>query len=650
MKSLSKTTMALLFILIFSLSTTFVLGGSALNITFVDSVTYNVTYNATDESETPNDLVVNPSTYIKDISGQLTILNTANEDLADVNVTIINTAQLKNLPVYAPLYSDVTGYVHNEGWSAASGGSIIFHIPDLPSGEKVVYNYSVEQSEIVEPLNITKNTTTPLAQGRVFTNTTFNVSINVSMRFGDPSTRVLFNAWEHGMNEFTFRNDTGFMNPSEGTNATIDNDTITWNNVELNGVNDSAMWNIAVHSALRMPPGATAVENASYNVKKNYLPVIFGRLELNLTANDTVWDVEIAKVDAKPKGRISVAKRRADAFDWTIHPRFRNTAITPKIYVQLNKMSVWAIPSLNDGGDLDLGNKTKWMPNSYFQWNESSDGDYFPAILALGEEWVNDSSQNDGLGIGHTFFNDTVVPIVWGKANFTLVDNDTTVSRIYQTINKSEQYVYYQKVMLLQGYFLEAEKSVEDLNGQGMYRIIIELTNRGNSRTPNSTLLADLIPANMNITDDTGTITDDGIEINSTDGTKDYTKQGDQNGILWSRYSGSQNFTGKSSATGDFSGFTTYYWEMKLLEPQEKITIVYYINGTEDYYPGDMYVVGVDPVQANRIGASRRIFSSDGLYVPENTSETYAVPLSLGLLALGMFSVRKKRKTPVKKK
>lgn len=635
---------ALIVALVLFLSSTLSFAGTALNITITDVVDYNVTYNATDESEHPFDVTAPTHEYVPYAVGQIIIENVASEDLADINVTIDNTDQLEGVPIFNAGQSDVKGYVHDDdGWADQTGGEITFHIPDLPQGDKVYFDYTINRTEIVEPINVTKNTTTRLGAGRVFNNEVFNVTINMSMTMGDPSTRIQFNAFEHAINNFTFRDDTGFMDVSHGSNSTLTNMSMTWDNVVLNGTGNFALWNFAVHS-----PNSTTAEDtlgavSSYNVKKNYKLIHFGRLEVNFTANDTVWDVTITQVKAKPKARLSVTKERSGEYTWSIYPKFKNNAETSQLYYQINKVSVWAIPSINDAGSLDPGDKNEWMNNSYYQWNETTNVN-FPIIIAPGDEWKNGTTENNGYGEGHSFFNDTVVPIVWGKVNFTIVDNDTTVSRIYGTENRTGKYVYYQKILFLQGYFLEAQKYVEDMSGEGMFKVTIELTNRGNGVTPNSTLMADIIPSNMDITYANGTISDSAIEINSTDTGKDHQYVGEESGaILWAKYSNSQNFTGKQGATGEFAGATTYFWELKRLRAGETITVVYYINGTGEYFPGDMYVVGVDPVMTNRIAAAPRISSTDGFKVPQQTTEKYAVPLSLSIFALSMFSYKKKK-------
>jgi len=144
----------------------------------------------------------------------------------------------------------------------------------------------------------------------------------------------------------------------------------------------------------------------------------------------------------------------------------------------------------------------------------------------------------------------------------------------------------------------------------------------------------------MDVTTAAGVVTDNGILINSTDGGKDTALSG-LGGVLWAKNSGTFNFTGKAAASGEFAGGETYFWELTPVEPNEKITITYYLNGTGEYFPGEMYVVGVDPVKTNRIAASPRISSTDGFKVPQETTEKYAVPLSLSIFALSMFSYKK---------
>ena len=147
------------------------------------------------------------------------------------------------------------------------------------------------------------------------------------------------------------------------------------------------------------------------------------------------------------------------------------------------------------------------------------------------------------------------------------------------TVGGKGSYVYFQKIIFLYGYFLQATKKIRGLAEEGVYGITINITNRGNEITPNSTLLADLVAAGFNLTFEAGGLSysEENMTINSSAG-KDYQLQGVKEGILWSRFGGIYNFTGNSRASGKFENDNVYFWELTPLEPGESVQIRYYVN------------------------------------------------------------------------
>ncbi|RLA83485.1 MAG: hypothetical protein DRG31_06110, partial [Deltaproteobacteria bacterium] len=105
-------------------------------------------------------------------------------------------------------------------------------------------------------------------------------------------------------------------------------------------------------------------------------------------------------------------------------------------------------------------------------------------------------------------------------------------------------------------------------------------------------------------------------------------------------YGGIYNFTGKSRASGSFNGSWTYFWEMRSLEMSEEVNITYYINGTGEFLVEEMFIVGVDPVQTNRLAATRQILSLDGFTPTGSSPEDVAAPLGIALMVYTIFTAR----------
>lgn len=631
-----------------------------LVITVRDVVDYNVTYNSTTELEYfPEDDVYN-ALRMPLINGTISVYNAASIKVSSINITLNDTSALYDTgsgpDLTADLSSDVSVYVHDyDGWDEQTGGRIILSIPDLPSGDTAVFRYRINSSEVFvrEPINVTANVTTNIEQGRVFTNVDYNVTIRVENRL--PNTNITLNGTEFALNNFTINNNTGFMSFSEGGNVTLNDETLVWQNVTLDSQGDWAEMNFAIRSPNYTSGGESCLpgddSTTCYNKMKNWRLVSFGVFNVDFESNTTLWPVNITHIEAVTDADMAVAKNRKSAWNWTSTPSFSNP--TSEFHLQLNRFTTWATKSqvTYDESTPELSFPdpgATQMPDTYYQWNETTcpSGqpsalycDDLPKVIAPGESWNANNS------IKHEFYNDTVVPLIWGTANFTIVNNASNIERRWRTQNRTGEgkYVYYQKIMLLYGYFLQATKKVRAVQDQpGLYYIEINLENIGVSKTPNSTLLADLIPKGFNLTfdyDPYWAATEGNMTLNTSDSGKS------ANEILWSRYGGNLNFTGKSPASGSFTGAWTYFWEFKQIVPGEMMNITYYVNGTGEYSANEMYIVGVDPVQTNRLAASRLISSIDGMRHPADMAEDYVAPLGLGLFALSLFSFKKK-KTP----
>lgn len=620
-----------------------------IEIIFIERVDYNVTYNSTDLTEYPpddepvDDLL---NRRILTVTGKLTIFNNAQEKISDINITLNQTANLTEIPVLSP-DSDVNAYVHNITWTPENGGEIVLHIPDLPVGKRAIFEYKINVTEVSEPVDIDEVVYTGMENGRVFNNEMFNVSIKVSIPdyYPKDDLEIKLNVTQIAMNNFTFHNDTAeskaFNNVSEGyiaTNYSTTNDTIVWADVVLYGKGATA-YAYFNHTVLS-PNTTTLINPAGYNENKNWVAMEFARLELNLTTNDTLSSLNIKEITAVSISDVRVIKRRASAWNWSAIPYFRNP--TQDLYYRLKRFTVWSTISNRNfdtgvNGLPDPGQDI--MVNSSFEWNASS-GE-LPVDLGYGAIWNADEK------INYTFVNKTHVPIIWGNAEFTIVNNASVINETRYTKNRTVggmgSYVYFQKIIFLYGYFLQATKKIRGLSEEGVYEITINITNRGNGITPNSTLLADLVPAGFNLTFEAGGLSysEENMTINSSAG-KDYQLQGVKEGILWSRFGGIYNFTGKSKASGEFENDTVYFWELTPLEPGESVQIRYYVNGSGEFRSSFLYIIGVDPVQTQRFGAVRRLVTVDGLSNMGDNPENIFIPISFAIFIFSAYTTRKK--------
>jgi len=576
----------------------------ALNITAYEYVTEAVAGNGTGErmwDEYNNRSWSNLSLWMLNVTGKLNITDISSESISSLNVTLGNTGNLVAVPTLnsSPSYSTVSigGSVGNVMW---------VYINELHSGDSVVLDYDVDDSAVVEPLNITEN----YSKADVLIGGVVNITINITNQLSSDITGIRFTKTAYG-----YENTTGGTNYFEfngiygedATNASIDLSTpnvLEWN---CSKGNLSAGSSTSITLDVKIPNDL----NISQEGRGVWLNI--GNVSVNFTAMSTISGLTIENVTGISDSTLSAGKERINETHWRAWPQFNDTSNS--LDYNLTTFTVWA----TQYQDYNPGNTS--IANSRLSWTPEQ-------RIPNGTGWTNTT--------GSVFAYESV-PVVWGEANFTIWDNDTTgttgqIDRYTRAYQGSDGYLYIEDIFVLVGYMVKVTKHVVPSGMDNQFNVSIVLENIGNSSTPALVIVYDLIPPRFNLSNTTNGIIGDEGEINVTPTT-----------LLL-------GITSEAKLSlGSFSGYQPYYVSLGSLSPNSngdgsydaapansEVLIDYQMNGTGLYHVENAFIVGVDPIRVEGAHASTIISSMFGVMEAVSTPESliFAICCTVVLLLL----------------
>jgi hypothetical protein len=191
------------------------------------------------------------------------------------------------------------------------------------------------------------------------------------------------------------------------------------------------------------------------------------------------------------------------------------------------------------------------------------------------------------------------VPVIWANATFALQQNDTHGWEKSYSIETrwnetyGSDFIVSQRIWVVGDYLIKATKHVVPFPDEDTkFRVYIVVENIGETQTPNTAYIYDMIPTNMSVAD--------------------YSPWGE----------GSSNYVNSSSLFGDYSNVTTpmagydlgQIWSLGSLQPgangtgdyedwdqitdEQQFVIAYNMTGSGDFRLSDVYIVGVDPINS----------------------------------------------------
>ncbi len=192
------------------------------------------------------------------------------------------------------------------------------------------------------------------------------------------------------------------------------------------------------------------------------------------------------------------------------------------------------------------------------------------------------------------------VPVIWANATFALQQNGThgwekgySIETRWNETYGSD-FIVSQRIWVVGDYLIKATKHVAPFPDEDTkFRVYIVVENIGETPTPNTAYIYDMIPTNMSLADDGGSWDESSSNyVNSSSLFGDYSNvptpmAGYDLGQIWSLGS----LQPGASGDGDYTD-----WEQ--ISDDQQFVIAYNMTGSGDFRLSDVYIVGVDPVNS----------------------------------------------------
>jgi len=537
---------------------------------------YNISANVSGDGST--------SYSLNNITGYIIINNTGstiNDTLYDVWIAVNVSNNITPLTVIENTTNKGVFITSSApSYTQLPTGLTYIHIPQLPNGAYVICDFGIDTSITGVPVLVDESydaTKVPANRKSNWT-VSINISRNVSA-LPDTNTAVYVNLTKYLSNDTNnYGSDTwNLLNinsseVSQGTNTTWDgpyfsgtNDALNWTGIVLNSTVDTANINF------------TVVANNTY-ANRSAVLLPYGFAVVNFNFDGTVSGTSIKGVYASGYGSPSAIKdgpyKNTTTGEYTVW--YMKGNITNKAHdysFNLTTFNIWAIngsnPAIADPFNTALlisGSKHTYTPNF---------------ILNPGDYW-NTSKLNFS-------FND--VPIVWANCTFKVVDSNITL--INRSINEYQTeygsaYIIVEKIYVVGSYLVKVTKHIVP-NSDGTYDVYIVVENIGSEKSP-LIYAYDLIPNNF---------TESNFWVNES-----YMLNISYNGNNWS---GNYSVSNPRYKIG-------YYWALNPLNGgadgdgnytdgteisnNQTVVIHYTLNGTGEFYPTDLFIVGIDPTHS----------------------------------------------------
>jgi hypothetical protein len=553
---------------------------SYINITITEWVTRNVTFaeNFDLEQETKSCTIL----------GVINITNLNDTvPISDIYLEFTNTDEMISN------FSHVDGRIGVHIGNRTAGENWTIHIPQLLGTNYSVWHYNLSCETTTPPLNISTSykTLVDSVQTKVLAGKEFNITqwatntapyeitdLNITME-------TMGVEWNGSFDNFTFykkylvgdsgnlhniTNRTWWWAPSGGTLAGGNNENITYSLKSPDSVPTSQ-----TYLALK--------ETSEYNIPY-------------LVSNLTIINVE-AVSDVKLNAEKTIIRPATNVNDSNVTWRADAEIEVPyNIGYNLTKVSVWITHNRSPlATDTPFGSKGR----NY----SGSSASYQTGIINSTNGWSMEDFQFN--------YTDVPPPIVWVKPFFSIYDDETQIVRASYTKNKGDIYLKY--IYVVNGYWLEVNKTVLAKEDQDQYEITIVVKNIGNAWTPSGLVVTayDYIPSEFS------------APWNYTPSTHNYRHSSN---VLGGGYNGT-SYEYVIDPKGQFNSS---------LGPDEIWNVTYTINGTDEYKVSELYIVGLDPKQVDGAGTHTGISINSIMY--SYTKEIFYVAGVLALIILNIVN------------
>ncbi|XRP96929.1 hypothetical protein ACO3UB_08290 [Methanocaldococcus sp. 16A] len=539
---------------------------------------YNITANATVEG-------VKIESY--DITGYIIINNTANDindTLSDVWIAVNLSNNVSPLSVdYAlttvpkadsisivskpPAYTGLTN----------TNANTYIHIPILPNNSWVVLKFDINDSIEGVPIILSESySTTKVPAQRDWNWTIYiNLTRNISA-LPSPNTEVYVELTKYLSNSSSDYGDGNWTLLNITKVETSTGSYILWNGPYFTGTaNDALNWTgVILNNSQNASINITINTSNTFPINRSniVLNVDYGFAVIKFRFNGTISNTTILGVYATGNGVIQAYKEgpyynsSSGTFNiWYERANFTNLAKTYSF--NLTNVTLWAVNGSNPT------NTDPFNTNLLISGSQHIFGSPLPKILNPGEFW-NTSKYS---------FTFEEVPVVWANCTFKVVDDNITLLNysVQQYDSKyGSSYTIIEKIYVVGGYLLKVTKHIVP-NSDGTYDIYIVVENIGSAKTPEYVYVYDLIPNNFTRSNDWVNTSE--MEIYNT--TKTITTNDRYNySLIYALHSIYPGADGDGSWTdGDE------------INNNQTVVIHYTLNGTGNFYPSDVFIVGIDP-------------------------------------------------------
>ncbi len=526
--------------------------------------------------------------------GTLTISN--NHPTDSVNDIILNLSGYSN--IYNLAYSS-----GRESSFIGSGDNVLITIPDLGSGQNIVYTYSINETIIAPPINFTSN----YSLSRILAGRTLTVQDTLQNR----GTTCVYNITVvqdggsiiEGSNVYNFT--LSALGGSDSTNATIagDSQSLDWNVSNLDCLNVGEQTDIFYDVTT---PSQTPIAN-TYTIVNSTI-----NYRTNVTASTLAVVSTLATVDQE----LNFDKYITDLIDdtnasWEVEGGVLSQS---NITVNLTSVTFW-VSQRNGTG-------TGFTNPSIFD-NDTVSGSQLLLSLTPGQllnstltPWTNDGSE---WAFNYTYAQS---PIVWMDITNEIVDDGIQLTD--SSVSYGANSVYIKQLYVATGYWLEITKNITRF-GDNNYSIDITVMNLGSSRTPadQAVIVYNFLPNTFNLT---SPFAYSSSTWYTTDETNDTLNDVTYNGTMFQFAIMQNNIYNVSLDLWGGASNTNNTW-----------TLSYNVTGDGNFAFEDLFLTGVDPLNVGELGGTKalsvenvyKVLSAKGEYLLMGAAAAVGVLLLL---------------------
>ncbi len=473
-------------------------------------------------------------------------------------------------------------------WTTSSSGvnltstedSVTVHINALEAAGSAIITYDCTGSR---PVNFSEsyNTSRILAGGSV--NVSMTLENNASSAI--TSIQLIKTAADNNSDstaDFTFSGESA----TSGTPSITGGNVITWD-IESLGVGSTATLNFTAadndenaHSSGGLQSSMQHyLGNATLQFTINNGDVSGSEVAVNGDPTATTLNFEISL----EKNQLGESEGGSGGDDWEFTPTITNTD-SENISFTISAMTVYVTNSTVLEKDSAIDNKLYGSKTGF-----SSDNPWEGSKLT-----VND-------------FPDPV-PVGWIEVDLSADLSGSQLSESYSTTNGT--YKLIEKIYIINGYLVEAKKSISKNDTDNQYDITLWVHNLGDLETPPVVYVYDIVPTNFSIV------------YNETDP------------------------DGSTAVSSPIEGYA-YWWNVGPLEaegtPGNETYINYTVEGTGLYRMTDLFILGIDPSYTLNM-QSTPVLRNGGLVTSRASVKPVLGMLMMAFLLLGMVGLKKKNR------